>query len=64
MLRLEGRTRALEEGAAAAAGGGGGGRDGGAAAVDGLAQGRVALALKSAAAKRQRDIVKTMRSEV
>lgn len=58
VLRLEGRARALE-GSAAAGGGSRGSADGA-----GLAQARVALALKSASAGRQRDIVKTMRSEV
>lgn len=64
---MEGRTRALEEGASAAGVGERGGgrvRDSGAAGMDGLAQARVALALKSAAARRQRDLVKTMQSEV
>lgn len=62
VLRLEGRTRALEE--SAAAGGGPPGSNGGAEVKDGLTQARVALALKRASAKRQQDIVKTMRSEV
>lgn len=62
VLRLEGRTRALEE--TAAAGGGPLGSNGGAGAKDGLTQARVALALKRAVAKRQQDLVKTMRSEV
>ncbi|CAB1110918.1 unnamed protein product [Ectocarpus sp. CCAP 1310/34] len=66
VLRLEGRTRALEEAAAAAAAAAGyeGEAQGGASVIDGLSQVRVVLALKSAAARRQRDTVKTMTSEV
>eukprot|EP00903_Cladosiphon_okamuranus_P012921 g12064.t1 len=62
VLRLEGRTRALQE--SSAGGGGPLGSNGGTGAKDGLAQARVTLALKRAAAKRQEDVVKTMRSEV
>ncbi|CBN73907.1 hypothetical protein Esi_0009_0017 [Ectocarpus siliculosus] len=65
VLRLEGRTRALEEAAAvAAAAGYEGEAQRGASVIDGLSKARVALALKSAAARRQRDTVKTMTSEV
>lgn len=65
MLRLEGRTRALEEAAAAAAAAGYEGEaHGGASVMDGLSKARVALALKSAAARRQRDTVKKITSEV
>lgn len=58
--------RALEEGATGGGGGGGGawGLGDGVGAKDGLAQARVALTLKSASARRQRDIVSTIRSEV
>lgn len=65
VLRLEGRTRALEEAAAvAAAAGYEGEAQRGASVIDGLSKARVALALKSAAARRQRDTVKTMTPEV
>lgn len=63
VLRLEARTRALGEGAVAAADAGKASK-GNTATVDGLARARVALALKSASSRRQRDIVKALRSEV
>ncbi|CAM9206112.1 unnamed protein product, partial [Scytosiphon promiscuus] len=65
VLRLEARTRALEEGAAASTFASvTRGLKGDAAGVDGLAQARVALALKSASARRQHDVVRAIRSEV
>lgn len=57
VLRLEGRTRSLEEGIS-------GGGVAWAAAVDGLSKARVALTLKTATNRRQQDIVRNIQAEV